>query len=120
MTKIDWNAPKYPETVVLKNIGDTIEGKVTEIGEVILSDRQAGYLHIDTVNGIRTFWLGKVLTEAIEKENVKKGDYIGIKFLGEIDSGKQSPYKDFDMRVIPLVESQRSAPHEGGGGDMKQ
>jgi len=99
---IDWTAPKYPKTTTLKEVGDTIEGEITEIGEVPLETRNAGYLHIKTAKGVRTFWLGKVLTEQCEKENVKKGDYIGIKYLGEVSSGKASPYKDYDMRVIPL------------------
>lgn len=99
---IDFGSPKYPETAILKAVGDTIEGEVTEIGEVTLETRNAGYIHIKTAKGVRTFWLGKVLTEQCEKEAVKKGDYVGIKYLGDVDSGKQSPYKDYDMRVIPL------------------
>lgn len=101
--KIDFDAPKYPETATLKAIGDIIEGVVTEIGEVRLDKRNAGYLHIQTKEGKRTFWLGKVLTEEVVKENVKRGDYVGIKYLGEKASGKQSPYKNYDIRVIPDV-----------------
>ena len=100
--KINWDAPKYPVTATLKAVGDIIEGKITKIGEVTLDDRIAGYLHIKTAKGVRTLWLGKVLTEQCEKENVKKEDFIGIKYLGEKSSGKQSPYKDYDMRVIPV------------------
>lgn len=97
---IDWSAPKYPKAVEFVNVGDTVEGTITEIGEVPLSDRLAAYMHIDTTEGKRTLWLGKVLNEAILK--AKKGDYIGVRFLGTVDSGKQSPYKDFDTRIIPV------------------
>ena len=100
---IDWTGGKYPPTANLKAVGDIIEGVVTEIGEVTLAERTAGYLHINTAEGTRTLWLGKVLSEQCEKECVKKGDYIGIRYLGDKDSGKQSPYKDYDMRVIPDV-----------------
>lgn len=96
---IDFGEPKYPENVTLKTVGEEIQGEIVEVGEVPLEDRNASYLHIKTVNGIRTFWLGKVLTNQCEKRTVKKGDYIGIKYLGEISSGKQSPYKNYDMRI---------------------
>ena len=105
MTKreeIDWDAPKYPETASLKAEGDTIEGVVTEVGEVRLEDRLAGYLRIMTAKGERTFWLGKVLTEEVVRESVKKGDYVGIRYLGEKPSKKGNPYKDYDMRIIPM------------------
>ena len=99
--RIDFNAPKYPETVILNKEGDVVEGEVTEMGGIPLPDRIARYLHIDTAKGIRTLWLGKVLTVQCEKEHVKRGDYVGIRYLGEVDSGKQSPYKNYDLRVIP-------------------
>lgn len=98
---IDWTGDKYPPTANLKAVGDIIEGEVIEIGEIMLENRTAGFLHIKTSKGLRTFWLGKVLTEECEKGNIKKGDYVGIKYLGEKDSGKQSPYKNYDLRVIP-------------------
>lgn len=98
--KIDFGEPKYPENVTLKTVGEEIQGEIVEVGEVPLGDRNAGYLHIKTaLYGIKTFWLGKVLTNQCEKRTVKKGDYIAIKYLGEISSGKQSPYKNYDMRI---------------------
>lgn len=97
--KIDFGEAKYPENVILKTVGEEIQGEIVEVGEVPLEDRNAGYLHIKTAKGIRTFWLGTVLTGQCEKENVKKGDYIGIKYLGEVSSGKQTPYKNYDMRI---------------------
>ena len=97
--KIDFGDSKYPETVSLTIVGDEIQGVVEEIGEVPLGDRLAGYLHISTEEGVRTLWFGKVLSEEAVKCSLKKGDYIGIKYLGEKESGKASPYKDYDIRV---------------------
>lgn len=104
--RIDWEGDKYPETATLKAEGDILEGIVTEVGEVRLEDRMAGYLRITTEKGERTFWLGKVLTEEVVRESVKKGDYVGIKYLGEKPSHKGNPYKDYDMRIIPAEESE--------------
>jgi hypothetical protein len=98
--KIDFGDAKYPPTVTLKTVGDEIQGKIVEVGEVPLEDRNAGYIHIKILAGVRTFWLGTVLTKHCEKEGIKKGDYIGIKYLGEVSSGKQSPYKNYDIRII--------------------
>ena len=102
---IDFNTPRYPETVNLETAGEEIQGEIVEIGEVTLSDRNAGYLHIKTKDGVRTLWLGTVLTARCEKESVKKGDYIGIRYLGEVTSGKQSAYKNYDIRIIPSDSS---------------
>lgn len=99
--RIDWEGDKYPETVTLKAEGDIIEGVITEIGEIRLEDRLASYIRLMTAKGERTFWLGKVLSEEVVRESVKKGDYVGIKYLGEKPSHKGNPYKDYDMRVIP-------------------
>ena len=101
--RIDWSEEKYPETVVLKAVGDVVEGEVKEIGEVTLEDRNASYIRILTAKGERTFWLGKVLSEEVVKVSLKRGDYVGIKYLGEKPSKKGNPYKDYDMRVIPVV-----------------
>jgi DNA helicase TIP49 (TBP-interacting protein) len=98
--RIDFRDAKYPETVTLKTVGEEIQGDIVEVGEVTLEARNARYLHIKTKDGIRTFWLGKVLTKQCEKVGIKVGDYIAIKYLGEVPSGKQSPYKNYDMRVI--------------------
>lgn len=103
-TRIDFGEAKYPRTVILKVVGDEIQGEVVEVGEVPLDNRLASYLHISTPEGVKTLWLGKVLNDEVVKRSVKKGDYVGIKYLGEKDSGKASPYKDFDVRVIPASE----------------
>lgn len=103
-SRIDFSTPKYPPTANLKEVGDILEGFVTEVGEVRLEDRMAGYLRIKPEDGEEvTFWLGKVLTENVIREEVKRGDYVGIKYLGEKPSSKGNPYKDYDMRVIPAV-----------------
>lgn len=105
-SRIDFGAAKYPETAVLKAEGDIIEGSVNEVGEVRLEDRLAGYLRIQTAEGERTFWLGKVLTEEVVRVSLKKGDYVGIKYLGDKPSHKGNPYKDYDMRVIPAEKEE--------------
>lgn len=106
-TRIDFEQPKYPPTAILETVGEEIQGEIVEMGDVKLEERYANYMHIHTEEGIKTLWLGKVLNEQCEKENVKKGDYIGIKYLGEVSSGKQSPYRNYDMRVIPMTLSDK-------------
>ena len=99
--RIDFDKPKYPPTAILEEVGDILEGEVTGVGEVTLSDRIAGYLRIKPEGEEEvTFWLGKVLSEDVVREEVKKGDYVGIKYLGDKPSHKGNPYKDYDMRVI--------------------
>ena len=102
--RIDWEDTKYPETVSLKTVGDIVEGEVKEIGEVVLTDRIAGFIRILTAKGERTLWLGKVLSEEVVKVSLKKGDYIGVKYLGEKPTNKGNPYKDYDMRVVLAVD----------------
>ena len=104
--RIDFGEAKYPETASLIAVGDEVQGEVLEVGEVPIADRLASYLHISTEKGVRTLWLGKVLVEEVVKRNVKVGDYIGVKYLGEKESGKQSPYRDYDIRIIPAKEEE--------------
>ena len=91
---------EYPPTILLVEIGDEVQGIVVEMGEVTLEDRNAGYIHIKSEKGVGTLWLGKVLTEAVIKNNVSKGDYIGVKFLGLKPARKGSPYRNYDVRVV--------------------
>ena len=102
MTKIDWDKPKYPNTFVFKKEGDVLEGIVKKTSAVLLGDRTAKFLNIETENGLRTLWFGAVLESQLEE--VKKGDYIGVKYLGEVKGTGINPYKDYDVRIIPFGE----------------
>ena len=102
MSRIDWNMDKYPETFVFKEVGDVLEGIVKKTGAVVLGNRTARFLNIETEKGLRTLWFGAVLESQLEE--VKKGDYIGVKYLGEVKGTGVNPYKDYDVRIIPLEE----------------
>ena len=102
MNKIDWDKTKYPETFVFKKEGDVLEGIVKKTSAVVLGNRTAKFLNVETEKGLMTLWLGAVLESQLEE--VKKGDYIGVKYLGEVKGTGVNPYKDYDVRIIPYEE----------------
>ena len=103
MSEIDWDKPKHPSTFVFKKVGDVLEGEVKKRSSVGLGDRTAMFLNVETKNGMRTLWFGAVLQNQLEE--VKRGDYIGVKYLGEVKGKGNNPYKDYDVRIIPSVDS---------------
>ena len=102
MSRIDWDRPKHPETFVFKKEGDVLEGVVKKTSAVVLGNRTAKFLNVESEKGLRTLWFGAVLESQLEE--VKKGDYIGVKYLGEIKGSGVNPYKDYDVRIIPCEE----------------
>lgn len=102
MDKIDWNKPKYPDTFVFEKVGDVLEGVVTKASEVKLETRTAKFVNVATKGKVVTLWYGKVLEE--ELKDVKKGDYIGVKYTGEVKGSEINPYKTYDVRIIPTEE----------------
>lgn len=96
---IDWNKPKYPPSFGFKEVGDMLDGKVLKKGEVMLENRIVKFLHIATVKGEQTLWLGTVLETQLE--DVQVGDTIGVKYLGVVKGSGISPYKNYDVRIVP-------------------
>ena len=102
MGKIDWDKPKHPETFVFLKVGDVLEGIVKKISAVVLGNRTARFLNIETEKGLRTLWFGAVLESQLEE--AKKGNYIGVKYLGEVKGTGVNAYKNYDVRIIPCEE----------------
>ena len=103
MEKIDWSKPRYPKKVVFAKEGDTVQGTVDSVGEILLDGRLAKFVALQTEEGLRTLWLGNVLENNLE--GVKKGDYVGVKYLGMVPSEKKGhqAYRNYDVRLLPTT-----------------
>lgn len=87
---------KQSDTWKPETVGDTLEGKVLEIGDTITEYGDARYAHIETANSKVTVWLNSVLQQQFEDEKVQEGDVIAIEYTGQTKSknGKRV-YKSF-------------------------
>lgn len=103
-TKFDWDKPQEtkirqnPPSIVWSEVeeGHTIEGTVNRIAEVGTDNRMLA--EIDDIDiGSCTVWLSSVLVNQFNRQEIKEGDYIGIRYLGKPE-GKT--YYNFDVRVL--------------------
>lgn len=77
-------------------VGEILEGTVSEMGDTITANGDAKYAHIETETGKVTVFLNSVLQKQFEEEQVEEGDTIAIEFLGMVKSQKgKREYKNF-------------------------
>ncbi len=77
-------------------VGEILEGKVSEMGDTITANGDAKYAHMETETGKITVFLNSVLQKQFEEEKVDEGDTIAIEFLGMVMSQKgKREYKNF-------------------------
>lgn len=81
--------------------GEIIEGSVnTEVGQIETAYGVREFIEVKTDEGKRyTIFLNKVLLDNIAKEDVKRGDRIAIKYLGEMSCAK-TPSKRFKNYIL--------------------
>jgi len=99
--KLDEKTKKQSELLPIfefKKEGDTIIGKVLNIRTVFTRIGQRKLLEIRTSDGDYAIWLSrKVLEEELTRQDVKPGDYIGIRFLG-----RQPGKRYYNYAVVKL------------------
>lgn len=76
--------------------GEVIEGVVGKMGDTITDYGDQSYIELATGLGKVTVWLNSILAEQVEKEDIKAGDSIAVKFIGFKNSKKGNrKYKDY-------------------------
>lgn len=107
-SRIDWEAPKYPENHDFEKIA-IIEGTFVRGGTVTIRGRETRLIVLETPKGERTVWLGAVLESSLMDDYPEAGDQVGIKYLGTKKSTSGFSYRDFDTRVIHVLKEERTA-----------
>lgn len=99
--KLDEKTKKQSELLPIfefKKEGDTIIGKVLNIRTVFTRIGQRKLLEIRTSDGDYAIWLSrKVLEEELTRQDIRPGDYIGIRFLG-----RQPGKRYYNYAVVKL------------------
>lgn len=75
--------------------GDILIGKVKEMRKVTTGYGEGRVVDIENKEGTFTVFLSTVLRSKFSKQDIKPGDEVGIKFLGEVESKGGRSYKDF-------------------------
>lgn len=77
--------------------GEVLEGKVEKIGQTITEFGDKNYLELVTDEGKKfTVFINAVLERLIEKEGVKKGDRVAIKYKGlGLSKKTKREFKDY-------------------------
>ncbi len=76
--------------------GEAVEGIVEKIGDTITEFGDQSYVELATGMGKVVVWLNSILQEQVDKEDVKRGDRIAVKFIGFKNTKKGNrKYKDY-------------------------
>ncbi len=91
--------------------GEVIEGAVTEMGETITEYGDAEYLQVETEDGKKFMvFLNSVLRKQTVAEDVKVGDRVAIKYLGQVQSKKKNrKFNDYVLVKDEPSESEEAA-----------
>jgi hypothetical protein len=109
------------ESWVPKTVGEIVDGIVEAFGTVTLPDREARTLVLrneDTGDRLAVLLARTVLKNGVEKRQVKEGDWLAIKYLGERKPAGGKPYFDYDFEHVRSedMEDERAEANQDGAG----
>jgi DNA-directed RNA polymerase subunit E'/Rpb7 len=91
--------------------GETIEGKVTEIGQTITGFGDSDYIQIQTEDQKKyMIFCNGVLKRLLDEEDVKVDDYIAIEFVGYVQSKKSKNRKFKDYVLVKADDAESDNP----------
>ena len=103
---------KKPTFWIPKEEGDFVTGNVLGFRAMQsrFGDGEVIELKDDETEEVLSIFLSSVIKTARERENIKAGDHIGIKYLGIVE-GPNADYKDFIVMVDrPEAPMKEEAP----------
>ena len=100
--EIDWDAPANPPTHDF-DAEPMVEGVVSSFGSVLIEKKPRKFLHLRAGDGsLRTVWYTTVIAKRVVELDVKVGDYLGIRYVGnEMSKARGDEYRNFDVRCVP-------------------
>jgi hypothetical protein len=97
-SEFDWNTDTYPDTYDFTE-HSICEGTIADMRTIEIGDRESQFITVQTKYGLFTVWLNVVLLRKVEEQQIRIGDYIGIRYLGTQRSERGYTYKNYEVKV---------------------